>query len=147
MNKNMKYIADNIMKLYLYADMCKMIHYSTDKMHEHKLADDVRDSIMKFADDLAEQAFGYTNQPKFKDFSLNHTIKKTNNIAKLVKNVLNIVESMRKEFEKYKMNGIVSLIDDFTGELSQFVYLARFDNVSNEKIKSTLNEVLKKYIK
>jgi hypothetical protein len=45
------------------------------------------------------------------------------------------------------MNSIVSLIDDFTGELSQFVYLARFDNVSDEKIKSTLNEVLKKYIK
>ena len=116
-------------------------------MHEHKLADDVRDSIMKFADDLAEQAFGYTNQPKFKDFSLKQSIKQSTNIAKLVKNVLVIVENMRKEFEKYKMNGIVSLIDDFIGELTQYVYLARFDKVSNEKIKSTLNEVLKKYVK
>lgn len=140
-----KVITDNIMKLYLYADMCKMIHYSTNKMHEHQLADDVRNDILDFADELAEKCFGFGEKPKFSDFSLNHKIKTSKDISGLCNNVLKLVENLRPEFEKDNMHGIVSIIDDFMGKLSQNIYLATFDKVSDEKVRRSVNEVLKRY--
>lgn len=147
MTFELKVAIDNIMKLYLYADVCKMIHYTTEKIHEHKLADDVRDSIMKFADELAEQTFGYSGKPKLSDFSLKHNLIVCTNISQLCQTVLKIVQDLRKEYEKDNMYGVVSIIDDFIGELSQYVYLGQFDNISNDKINEVLTKVITKYIK
>ena len=67
--------CDIIFKLYLYADTAKMIHYTIDSMHGHELADDVRDTIIDFTDDLAEQYFGYYGKPRFSQLSINQEIK------------------------------------------------------------------------
>ena len=69
--------CDFIFKLYLYADNAKMIHYTIDSMHGHELADDVRDTIIEFADDLAEQYFGYYGKPRFGQLSVKQEIKTT----------------------------------------------------------------------
>ena len=61
-------VCDIIMKLYMYADVTKMVHYSTDKNHAHELCDIIRDNILDFADELAEQFFGYSGKPSFSDF-------------------------------------------------------------------------------
>ena len=43
----------------------------------------------------------------------------------------NIVEPLRKEFEKKpNMSNLVSLIDDFTGKIKQSKFLATFDHLS-----------------
>ena len=146
MTVEMKKIVDVIMKLYLYADMCKMIHYSTNKMHEHQLADDVRNDIMEFADDLAEKCFGFGKKPNFNDFSLKQNIKLSKNISGLCNNVLKLIENVRKEFEKDNMHGVVSIIDDFMGKMAQNIYLATFDNVSDVKVRRAVNECLKRFI-
>ena len=74
--------CDIIFKLYLYADTAKMIHYTIDSMHGHELADDVRDTIIDFADDLAEQYFGYYGKPRFSQLSINQEIKIDEDINK-----------------------------------------------------------------
>ena len=66
--------CDIIFKLYLYADTAKMIHYTIDSMHGHELADDVRDTIIEFTDELAEQYFGYYGKPRFGQLSINQEI-------------------------------------------------------------------------
>lgn len=114
---NKKDIANIVMRLFLYADMCKMIHYTTRKIHCHKLCDEVRDTIMEFADDLAE----------------------------ICKNVVKLVEELRQDIDGsdvYAGSGIVSIIDDFKSNMAQKVYLANFDNVSDAR----LNEVVTKAI-
>lgn len=127
--------CDIIFKLYLYADTAKMIHYTIESMHGHELADEVRDTIIEFADELAEQYFGYYGKPRFGQLSIKHDIKIDDDINVLCKNCLDMVEVVRKEFEKEdRLSGIVSLIDGFKEKMSKFVFLGTFDKVSNLKL-------------
>ncbi len=127
--------CDIIFKLYLYADTAKMIHYSIDSMHGHELADEIRDAIIDFADDLAEQYFGYYGKPNFNQLSIKHDIKIDEDLGKLCQNCLDTVEIVRTECNKVpKLSGIVSLVDDFKEKMSKFVFLGTFDKVSNIKL-------------
>lgn len=143
-------IADIVMKLFLYGDMCKMIHYSTEKMHCHKLCDEVRDTITDFADDLAEKSFGITGKPNFSDFSLKLAVNSSNDIAVICKNVVDLVEELRQEIDGndvYAGSGIVSIIDDFKSDMAQKIYLANFDNVSTEKLNEAVAKAISETIK
>ena len=132
---NFQEVCDIIFKLYLYADTAKMIHYTTDSMHGHKLADEVRDTIIGFTDDLAEEFFGYYGKPRFGQLSIKHDIKVEDDLNKLCQNCLNEVEVIREEANKdSKFSGIVSLIDSFKEKMSQNVFLGTFDKVSNYKL-------------
>ena len=140
---NKKDIANVVMRLFLYADMCKMIHYTTRKMHCHKLCDEVRDCIMEFADDLAEKGFGHTGKPNFNDFSLRLSVKKSSDIAAVCKNVVSLVEGLRKDIENNsKYSGIVSIIDDFKSDMAQKIYLANFDNVWDARLIESVNKAI-----
>lgn len=127
--------CDIIFKLYLYADTAKMIHYTINSMHGHELADDVRDTIIEFADDLAEQYFGYYGKPRFGQLSIKQDIKIEEDINRLCQNCIDTVEIVRSECEKNtKLSGIVSLIDSFKEKMSKLVFLGTFDKVSNAKL-------------
>lgn len=131
----MSEICDIIFKLYLYADNTKMIHYYTDSNHEHELADKVRDTILTFVDELAEETFGYYGKPSFSDMSLKQEIIIEKDLNKLCQHCINTVLPLRSEFKKYdKLSGIVSLIEDFNAKLGQMAFLGTFDKVSNYKL-------------
>ncbi|GEM_PF-6601587 len=128
-------VCDIIFKLYLYSDTAKMIHYSIDSMHGHELADEVRNTIMDFADELAEQFFGYYGKPRFEQLSIKHDIKIEDDLGKLCQNCIDTVEVIRTEANKNdKLSGIVSLIDGFKEDMSKLVFLGTFDKVSNVKL-------------
>ena len=127
--------CDIIFKMYLYADTAKMIHYTIESMHGHELADEVRDTIIEFADELAEQYFGYYGKPRFGQLSIKHDIKVDEDINKLCQNGLDTVEVVRTECEKNpKLSGIVSLVDGFKEKMSKLVFLGTFDKISNVKL-------------
>ena len=143
-----KEISNTVMKLFLYGDLCKMIHYSTKKQHCHVLCDSVRDDITEFADELAEQAYGILGKPSYGDFSLRASIKKTSDIGQLCRNVVSVVEPVRKDIEgDSRFSGIVSLIDDFKSKMSKNAYLATFDGVSNTLIRECVDRVVDNYLK
>lgn len=132
-------VCETIFKLYLYADMTKMIHYTSDTMHQHELCDQVRDAINDYADGVAEQFFGYNGKPSFTDFSLKHEVNMTDDLGKLCGYVIILADMIRREADKEpKLSGIVSLTDDFKGELNKLVFLTKFDRISNYKTKNTL---------
>lgn len=132
---NYQEVCNIIFKLYLYADAAKMVHYSIDTMHGHELADEVRNVIIDFTDDLAEQFFGYYGKPRFGQLTIKHDINVEEDINKLSQHCINEVEVIREEANKNtKLSGIVSLIDSFKEKLSQKAFLATFDKVSNYKL-------------
>lgn len=127
-------ICDFVFRLYLYADMTKMIHYSTDSNHCHELCDDVRDEIIDFADSLAEQYFGYHGKPSFSDMSIKQDVSVTDDLGELCKTVADMSDDIRKQCSQNpKLQNLVSLIDDFKGEMENKMFLATFDKVSNYK--------------
>lgn len=128
-----KELADLVMSLFVYADVCKMIHYTTDKMHCHTLCDDVRDTITDFADELAEKGFGHTGKPAFEDFSMKLAVTKTQDIAEVCNKCIELAEDLRKKIEDNDTySGIVSIIDDFKSDMAQKIYLANFDEVEKD---------------
>ena len=132
---NFQTICDVIFKLYLYADNAKMIHYTISTMHGHELADDVRDAIVDFADELAEQYFGYFGRPRFGQLSVKQDIEVEEDINSLCKKCVALVEPVREECNKTsKLSGLVSLVDSFKEKMSKLVFLGTFDKVSNVKL-------------
>jgi DNA-binding ferritin-like protein len=104
-------------------------------MHGHELADEVRDTIIDFADELAEQFFGYYGRPNFNQLSIKHDIKVDDDLNKLCQNCINEVEVLYSEAEKNtKLSGITSLIDGFKEKVSKLAFLGTFDKVSNIKL-------------
>jgi DNA-binding ferritin-like protein len=135
-NMEITQIADIIFKLYLYADATKMIHYTTESNHAHELCDTVRDTINDFADELAEQSFGYYGKPSYTQLTKlnNLEINETDDLGELCGRASEIVDILRTEFSKNdKLSGIVSLIDDYKGSMQKNMFLCSFDKVSNYK--------------
>lgn len=129
--KIMKKIYDAIFRLYLYADTCKIIHYTCEKNHTHELSDEVRDSIIDFADKLAEQFFGYNGKPKRSELTIKLDVKEEDYLEDICKDVMDVVEPLRNEFNKNpKLSDLVSLIDDFKGKMKQNIFLTTFDHLS-----------------
>lgn len=129
-----KKICRTVFMLYQYADMTKMIHYSTDKNHIHELCDTVRDAIVEFADELAEESFGFYGKPTFDEMSLNQPVKLTSKIDKLCKNALESIEYIESEYENdNEHSNIISIIDDFKGKMRKSIFLSTFDRMANHK--------------
>ena len=129
-------ISDIVFKLYLYADATKMIHYTTDGNHAHEMCDKIRNTIVDFADELAEQSFGYYGKPSYTQLTkLNKLeINETDNLGELCVRASEIVDMLRTEFSKIdKLSGVVSLIDDYKGAMQKCMFLCTFDKVSNYK--------------
>lgn len=127
----MKNVYDTIFRLYLYADTCKIIHYTCDKTAIHELADTIRDSILEFVDGLAEQYFGYNGKPSKSELTIKLDVKEEDKLSDICQDTIDIVEPLRKEFIKDdKLSGLVSLIDDFKGEMNKCKFLATFDHLS-----------------
>ncbi len=127
-------LSDIVFKLYLYADATKMIHYTTDKNHTHELCDKVRNTINDFADELAEQSFGYYGKPTYSSLTkLNKLeINETDDLGELCDRASEIVDIVKTDFGKDdKLAGIVSLIDDYKAEMLKNKFLCTFDKVSN----------------
>lgn len=130
-------ISDIIFKLYLYADATKMIHYSTESNHAHEMCDKIRNTIVDFADDLAEQTFGYYGKPSYSQMTkLNKLeINETDDLGELCARASEMVDILRTEFDKIdKLSGVVSAIDDYKGKMLKNQFLCKFDKVSEYKI-------------
>lgn len=127
----MKSIYDAIFRLYLYADTCKIIHYTCEKNHFHELADQIRSLIIAFVDELAEQYFDYNGKPKKSELTIKLDVKEEDELSDICQDVMDIVEPLRTEFNKNpKLSGLVSLIDDFKGSMNKCKFLATFDRLS-----------------
>lgn len=136
---DIKFFNASIMKMYLYADLFKAIHYSTEKHWGHELCDDSQDNIRKYIDELAEQVYGYYGKPKFSDFTLSHDIYYDDSLSKIYNHIIDILTSIKKDIKDIdKLSGSISLIDDFIGYLNQANYLASFDKFSSYKSLSEL---------
>ena len=127
-----KEFCESVVRLHLYSNVIKYIHLTTDIARLHTICDEIESKLRSFVDDLCEQYFGYFGKPKFKDFNYTSNIYEEEDLVKLLNRVYDIVSYIKDELSSIdKLSGIISLIDDFIGDINKYIYLCSFDKISN----------------
>lgn len=130
-----------INKLQSYKTAIKNLHWSAKNMSEHKLWDEIADSVADTQDEVAEIAQGIfgnikLNELKPRRYNINNSKKTLSDITKDTK----LFYATIKRGEQFI--GLRSVVENFIAELEKYQYLMNFCIKEDIKrnIKSSLNE-------
>ena len=130
-----------INKLQAYRTAIKNIHWSSSNMSEHKLFDDIGNTVSDVQDEVAEIAQGIYGKLKFNELK-----PKRYNITsskKMLQDLLSTTETFLQTLNRNKsLVGIKSVIENFVGELNKYLYLLDFCLKEDLKprLKNQINE-------
>lgn len=130
-----------INKLQAYRTAIKNIHWSSNNMSEHKLFDDIGDTVSDVQDEVAEMAQGIYGKLKFNELK-----PKRYNITsskKMLQDLLSTTETFLQTLNRNKsLVGIKSVIENFVGELNKYLYLLDFclKEDLKRRLKNQINE-------
>ena len=117
-------IISYINKLHGYKTAVKNLHWSAKNMSEHKLCDDIIDSIDKNEDEIAEICQGIHKQIKLNELKpIQYKISSTD---KMLVDLLNDTKEFHSKLTNERYIGLRSVIENFMGEINKFQYLIRF---------------------
>lgn len=147
-------IMSYINKLHGYKTAVKNLHWSAKNMSEHKLCDDIIDSIDKNEDEIAEICQGIYKQIKLNELKpIQYKISSTD---KMLVDLLNDTKEFHSKLTNERYIGLRSVIESFMGEINKFQYLIRFcikedfkrnakQRFNECKIDRIITEQIKKY--
>ena len=130
-----------INKLQAYRTAIKNIHWSSNNMSEHKLFDDIGNTVSDVQDEVAEMAQGIYGKLKFNELK-----PKRYNITsskKMLQDLLSTTETFLQTLNRNKsLVGIKSVIENFVGELNKYLYLLDFclKEDLKRRLKNPINE-------
>jgi DNA-binding ferritin-like protein len=130
-----------INKLRGYSTAIKNLHWSANSMSEHKLCDDIADSISDNEDEISEGAQGLYGQiAKNEVKAIPYTISSTKEMLNdLLKDINEFYDTIKDGDE---LTGIRSVVENFISEINKFQYLIGLciKEDFKRKIKNKLNE-------
>lgn len=132
-------IIGYINKLQSYKTAIKNLHWSSKNMSEHKLWDDIADSVAENQDEIAEIAQGLygkikQNELKPRRYTITNSKKTLNDILKDTKLFYGTIKRGNE------LIGLRSVVEAFIGDLNKFSYLMDF--CLKEDIKRNMKESL-----
>ena len=132
-------ILNYINKLQAYKTAIKNLHWASKKMSEHKLLDEIADSLADIQDEIAEIAQGIygkikKNQLKPRRYNISNSKKM---LADLIKDTKAFCDTVQGKNE----TGLRSVIESFLGELNKFDYL--MDMCIKEDIKRKYSNLIR----
>lgn len=138
-------IINYINKLQGYKTAIKNLHWSSKHMSEHKLLDDIADSVANNQDEIAEMCQGLYGKIK-----LNELKPKRYNITNSKKMLLDMLRDTKSFYSSIKgrdLSGVRSVVETFIGEINKFVYLMEMCIKEDIKrnLKANLNESKNKF--
>ena len=152
-------ILNYINKLQGYKTAIKNLHWSSKHMSEHKLLDEIADSVAKNQDEIAEMCRGLYGKIKINE--LKPKRYKITNSKKMLFDLLRDTKSFNSSIKGRELTGVRSVVEAFIGEINKFIYLMEMCikedikrnfkpslNESNSDINETLlRETIQKAIK
>lgn len=114
-------ILNYINKLQSYKTAIKNLHWSSKKMSEHKLLDEIADSVANNQDEIAEIAQGIFG--KIKNNELKPKRYKITNSKKMINDLLRDTKEFHSTINGKELIGLRSVVESFIGELNKFNYL------------------------
>ena len=134
-------ILSYINKLQSYKTAIKNLHWSSKRMSEHKLLDDIADSVASNQDEIAEIAQGIYG--KIKNNEVKPRRYKIYNSKRMLSDMLKDTKDFHATINGKELIGLRSVVESFIGELNKFNYLIdmclKEDFKRNYKLKN-LNE-------
>lgn len=139
-----KNIIGYINKLQSYKTAIKNLHWSSKNMSEHKLWDDIADSVAENQDEIAEITQGLYGQIKQNELKPRRYI-----IVNSKKTLNDILKDTKLFYATIKRSndfiGLKSVVETFIGNLNKYIYLMNF--CLKEDIKRNIKESLNENIK
>lgn len=125
-----------INRLESYKTAIKNLHWSSKHMSEHKLLDDIADSLSTYQDEIAEVAQGVYGKIKLNELKP----RKYNivNSKKMLIDLLNDTKNFLPSTRSKDLVGLRSVVESFIAEVSKFQYL--MDMCLKEDIKRNLTK-------
>lgn len=143
-------IMSYINRLESYKTAIKNLHWSSKHMSEHKLLDDIADSLSTYQDEIAEVAQGIygkikLNELRPKKYSLT-------NSKKMLIDLLDDTKKFHPSTKSKELIGLRSVVESFMAEVSKFQYLMDMclkEDIKRNFDKKAINEnnEMKKQIK
>lgn len=133
-------IINYINKLQGYKTAIKNLHWSSKHMNEHKLLDDIADSVANNQDEIAEMCQGIYGKIKLNE--LKPKRYKITNSKKMILDMIRDTKSFYSSIKGRDLSGVRSVVESFIGELNKFVYLMEMCLKEDIKrnLKTNLNE-------
>lgn len=117
-----------IQELEGYKIRIREIHWSTSKHSEHVLTDGILKELDSFEDSIAEQVMGLNGFRVAVAEISNVVFPDASLLKEVLTQLLNTLIKFKTTIEKDpKFSGVISLIDDFMGNISKYLYLETFD--------------------
>lgn len=114
-------ILNYINKIQGYKTAIKNLHWSSKHMSEHKLLDDIAESVANNQDEIAEMCQGLYGKIKINE--LKPKKYKITNSKKMLFDMLKDTKKFYSSLKGRELTGIRSVVESFIGELNKFVYL------------------------
>lgn len=114
-------ILNYINKLQSYKTAIKNLHWSSKRMSEHKLLDDIADSVAENQDEIAEIAQGIYG--KIKNNELKPRRYKIIDSRKMIDDLTKDTKEFHSTINGKELIGLRSVVESFIGELNKFKYL------------------------
>ena len=151
-------VLNYINKLQGYKTAIKNLHWSSKTMSEHKLLDEIADSVAKNQDEIAEMCQGIYGK-----FKLNELKSKRYNITnskKMLHDMLRDTKSFYSSIKGRELTGVRSIVESFIGEINKFLYLMELClkedikqklmgnqiRLTENEIRNCINEAVKKVL-
>jgi len=107
-----------------YRNQLKMNHWQTKSYAEHKLIDDLIDSIDENTDKIAEATLGAYGRPKINTTSNNVSDIAISSTEYTLECINKDIQEMLKLYKETEQEGIFALFGDFDGEIKKFLFLS-----------------------
>ena len=114
-------ILNYINKLQSYKTAIKNLHWSSKRMSEHKLLDEIADSVGEIQDEIAEIAQGIYG--KIKNNELKPRRYKITDSRKMLNDLIKDTKDFHSTINGKELIGLRSVVESFIGELNKFSYL------------------------
>lgn len=133
-------IISYINVLHGYTTAIKNLHWSSQNMSEHKLCDDIAETLASNEDEIAEIAQGIfgrikNNELKPKQYTISST-------QKMLSDLLKDTEAFYEKLDGKQFIGLRSIVENFLGEINKYQYLIKIclKEELKRKYSSNINE-------
>ena len=138
-----KFILDYICRLEGFKTACQNIHWSSRNMSQHKLFDDISESIRKHQDEISEVAQGIDGK-RLSFNVLNGIGYSIKSPEKFLEDMLSCTMDFYSKLEKLGKEyiGMKSDVESYISELQKYQYLLDFTikETLKRRLKNRLNE-------